>query len=140
MYTKTIDGVKYIIKPEEKMVIGISNYSFFNDCKKQDAYYYFATFGDKNMKNNVVCDIKAFARCNDKDEWDEEIGIKLVKARLDRQRHKKTAQNCKRLFNIMTEKISAFDKEAKYHHKKIQAIDSDINNYFLSGAVYERKN
>lgn len=140
MYTKTIDGVKYIIKPEEKMIIGISEYNFFDYCKKLDAYYYYTRFGNKYMANNVVCNIKAFARCNDKDEWNEEIGIKLVRARLDKKKHEKTAKICRHMFGILTAESYLFNKEETHHRKKIQAIDSDINNYFLSGAVYERKN
>ena len=130
--------IKYIIKPEEKVVIGIyvlsrpellSEISSFNCVESNiiESIFLFSkrfedVFNDKT--------IKAVARCHDDDEFNEDFGKKLVEANISKKRHEIIMRQSSRIMKILAELNSKCRILYHKHFKKHASIAADLRYYF----------
>lgn len=85
---RKIGKTTYIVKPEEKMVIGILEcnkdaYGEFRNALGSLKYSQMFDFLYERSKDSVGKKIKAVARCADGDEFDVDTGKKIVDLRLN---------------------------------------------------------
>lgn len=85
---RKIGKTTYIVKPEEKMVIGILEcnkdaYGEFRNALGSLKYSQMFDFLYERSKDSVGKKIKAVARCADGDEFDVNIGKKIVDLKLN---------------------------------------------------------
>ena len=126
-------GIKYIVKPEEKIVIGIYT-------RRSDDYLLNRMSSYSNVVKNIFelalldheseSEIKAVAKCHEDDEFNEEFGKKLVEAKINKKRHQRLLRQldvaCKDLCSCM----EAYHDLCREHTKKIVSINNDLKNYF----------
>lgn len=134
--------IKYIVKPEEKMVIGIyelprseilnelSNFTYVECEMIRDIFIRSGIFADSTNNPYQTKFIKAIARCHGNDEFDEAFGKKLVEAKISKKRHEIV---CKQLVAIL-ETIENFqdkviDLLAKHYDKQFHIL-RDLKDYF----------
>ena len=86
---------RYIVKPEERIVVGIYK-DRYNGCSLMDELY--KNFNEEQIKLLInLCSVKGYlfpdkpirsiARCHEEDIWNEETGRKVAEAKLDMKRH-----------------------------------------------------
>ena len=130
--------IKYIVKPEEKVVIGIyvlsrpellSDTCNFTNVEKNiiESIFIFSkqfedAFDDKT--------IKAVARCHGEDEFNEEFGKKLVEAKISKKRHEIIMRQSNRIMKILAELNAKYRILYHKHFKKHASIAADLRYYF----------
>lgn len=134
--------IKYIVKPEEKMVIGIyelphsevlcelNNFTYSEREIIRAIFLYSERFADDINNPYRTKFIKAIARCHGDDEFDETFGKKLVEAKISKKRHEIV---CKQLIAIL-EIVGGFREKAmdllSKHDDKQFHILRDLKDYF----------
>ncbi len=132
----TEKDVTFIIKPEEKIIIGIYKI-FMSDeesyiCKINDeglCAYKFNSYSYPFV-NVYPKTIKAIARCQEPDEWNEEFGKKLVLAKLQLKYNYFMFNALYRLKNSLMKDIMGLENLLNKLYNKCSAIEIDIDYYF----------
>lgn len=75
-------------------------------------------------------DNKAQATCDDKDEFNEKIGMDVVAAKLDMKDHLRMAKNYDRALRIMNAAMRKLEDMCNKHWKKAMAIRKDLEEYY----------
>lgn len=129
--------IKYIIKPEEKMVIGIyvlrepellaenSNLTVTEKGILREIVLF-------NDRINGIFDtkIKAVAKCHGNDVFNEEYGKKLVEAKISKKRHEIVLKNIKIVMEITKDFQSKMCLLYTKHNRKMEHITKDLREYF----------
>ena len=123
--------IKYIVKPEEKMVIGIYE---DNGEDLRNFIYSLPNLIDFVYAYNIVpCfpeQIKAIAKCHDGDEFDEEIGKKIVEAKINMKRHERTWRVCSHLLKFLDKMVSRIENDQSVHLNKLYKIQDDYEKHY----------
>ena len=82
------------------------------------------------LEQNIFGYNTAKATCDDNDEFDEEIGIGVVSAKLDRKNHLWMAKNYERALRDMNSAMRKLEDLCGKHLKKAKAIENDLENYY----------
>lgn len=72
----------------------------------------------------------AKATCDDKDEFNEEVGIGIVSAKLDMKNHLWMAKKYERALRDMNSAMRKLEDLCDKHLKKAKAIRKDLINYY----------
>ncbi len=75
-------------------------------------------------------DNKAQATCDDKDEFNEKIGMDVVAAKLDMKDHMRMAKNYDRALRVMNAAMRKLEDMCNKHMKKARAIRRDLEEYY----------
>lgn len=122
--------VKYIVKPEEKMIIGITKvdrHDLFSRVRDNLEYHFLFTLMCRVPEKIVF---KAIARCADGDEFNEETGKKLVDAKLAKKMHDYVIDRLNKAYNNAEKFRNHMLEIAKYHYGKSKNIERDLVEYF----------
>ena len=128
-------SIKYIVKPEEGVVVGIGTYSYTEmfpqfkyDSLNWDQFHLFNSLAGFYWDDTKQ--FRAVARCSAPDEFDMEFGKKLVAAKIQL---KKNEYICKEI-NKMFKRYEKLEKKMMGHYKqcfeKMDFIDKDLREYF----------
>ena len=126
--------VKYIVKPEEKIVIGITEpvYLFGKYVSRipkriEELFSILYLITMRGYEDGV----KAIARCNEDDEWDERIGKDLVDQKLELKKTYKILRHVWRMKDTLTLMEGYLDEIIKENVDKINKLNDDIERHFL---------
>lgn len=137
-YVEYKNDIKYIIKPQDKIVIGIyqgSVLDYIDDfiiksLNVSEFHCFNAITNFDKIEGILGAEIKAIARCSDEDVFDAEFGKRLVEARIYRKIHKKIIDIAENFF-INLKKLECKVYEFEFNHRiKINSIDRDLREYF----------
>ena len=131
--------IKYVVKPEERMVIGWIDMcdSFKNITSIENELYGVTKFPYELLYLVGVDDIyqqdknilKAVSRCDDRDEFDEKIGKKIVADILEKKYHilmmKKYRQVIRKLEGIIENAYSL----GLMHENRFRELQTRIDKY-----------
>lgn len=83
---------------------------------------------DRNLIEILSLDDKtsANAYCDDKDTFDENVGMMVCAAKLDKKNHLYLAKDCERTCKVLMECVEFLEKKRKRHLEKAQAIEDDL--------------
>lgn len=131
------DGIRYIVKPAEGVVIGICKCYTRNLCPEGLNEFEFRVFWDALLYSPRLWhyrqwfEIKAIARCNmEEDVFDEEFGKKLVEARIEKKKHEAALKIMRVFTEEMTDIMDKLTKSYNEHLNKERRIEIDLINYF----------
>ena len=129
---------KFIIKPEEKIVVGIfkdksNRYSLFDEL--------FRHFNKKELeilvdlcrqKGYMLPDkpIRSIARCHEDDVWNEETGRKVAEAKLDMKRHARFIRQYDSLIVTLHKILRMLCELQDEHVDKFERINDDFDHHF----------
>ena len=71
-------------------------------------------------------DLEAYAYCDRKDEFDEQIGLNVCAEKLDYKQHINLARQCARAYRVLMESADYLYKKCQFHLGKAQAIQDDL--------------
>ena len=130
-----MDNIKYIVKPEEKMVIGLYEIEIPEILNYTDHM--------KLCEHNIIIDImsnsgmlcrdvtvKAIARCSGNDEFDVEFGKKLVAAKICKKRKEIIMKHCAKISDILTILANKVYEIGLRNSEKYEYISKDLVDYF----------
>lgn len=135
-------GIKYIIKPEDGVVVGIYETNVYREAEllrirsNGPDYMTYHGFLEDSLReiltnnNGSYFQIKAIAKCSHDDVFDAEYGKKLVAARIDYKYHKMMLS----AVDYITKKLQKAEKAMLrgdfIHCEKMKSIKKDLNEYF----------
>lgn len=129
--------IKYIVKPEDKVVVGILNISLDEYLEKtlfDQMSNHYSVIAYESLKKGEWClgrlEIKAIARCADSDEFDETFGKKLVEARIYKKLHNKIKNLLRKAVKDMWKTAYILEQEEVKHGRKESYIQKDLEGYF----------
>lgn len=133
-----MEDIKYIVKPEDKVVIGILNVSLDEYLRKMlsnQMSWRFGTIAYEALENEDgwgigKFEIKAIARCADDDEFDETYGKKLVEARIYKKLHNKVKLVLRKAVKDLWKVAYILEQEEVKHGRKEFYIKRDLKEYF----------
>lgn len=70
--------------------------------------------------------VYANAYCDDKDNFDENIGMMVCAAKLDKKNHLHLAKECERTYKVLMECAEFLEEKRQRHLEKAQAIEDDM--------------
>lgn len=128
---KSVKNFKVI--PENKIVVGEMLTNGLSD-----------EFADICTENELDCvpefiwgegyideiNIKAIAKCDPKDAWNEKVGIDVASAKLDMKEHKRRVRKCERLLKVLNSLTKKTEEICYKHRAKATAIEEDLKNYY----------
>lgn len=130
-------NIKYIVKPEEEMVIGI--YEDSGEDLKNFVY----SLPTSEMRRNIIDmvytydivpffpeQIKAIAKCHDGDEFDEEIGKKIVEAKINIKRHERIWRVYSHLLEFLQKTMNMLKNDQSVHLDKLYKIQDDYEKHY----------
>ena len=131
-----MEDIKYIVKPEDKVVIGILNVNLGEYLRKMlsnQMSWHFGTIAYEALEDGDGwgignLEIKAIARCADGDEFDEAYGKKLVEARIYKKLHNRVKLVLRKAVKVLW-KVAYILEEVK-HGRKEFFIKRDLEEYF----------
>lgn len=126
------------IIPEAKLVIGeamgecpASIYKEFTETgiTEEERYVIKAAWSVLGMD---IFDqpLRANAYCDERDEFDEKIGVEVAASKVDLKKHRKMANKYSRLYFLLNKTASIVYKLFLKHCEKANAIESDLENYY----------
>ena len=126
--------IKYIVKPEEKMVIGIAEFEYadlYNELQnftllENELIWHLL----HRMEASEPFTIRATAKCKDGDEFNEEFGKKLVEAKINKKRHEKSLRYAAKILDAMNRISGKTLRLYKKHLCKTEHINRDLIEYF----------
>ena len=128
-----IKNKEFKVIPEARLVQGeMIEKSFENDLKMgiknkcKSIIRHGMLVNDQNWPASLDTILHANAYCDEKDEWNEKIGIEVCAAKLDLKNHKKLAKQYGRLYRLLFETIDVVTELIEYHTKKAEAIEDDL--------------
>ena len=74
--------------------------------------------------------LKAKAVCDERDKWDEKVGMDIVSAKLDYKDHKQLAKQYDRIFRLLTECAWWAYRRLCWHNDKMKAIATDMEKMY----------
>ena len=74
--------------------------------------------------------LKAKAVCDERDKWDEKVGMDIVSAKLDYKDHKQLAKQYDRIFRLLTECAWWTYRRLCWHNDKMKAIATDMEKMY----------
>lgn len=74
--------------------------------------------------------LKAKAVCDERDKWDEKVGMDIVSAKLDYKDHKQLAKQYDRIFRLLTECAWWVYRRLCWHNDKMKAIATDMEKMY----------
>lgn len=140
----TRNDIKFFVKPEERIVVGV--YEYDEDDLWKEVYDRFPGWMLDIIETAVSSEkfpiypnvIRATAVCSIDDEWNEEIGKKVVEAKINLKRHKRVCKMVAEIFRILNETAKSLLNDIYIEHsEKIKSISNDIENYFNNGKAGE---
>jgi tRNA isopentenyl-2-thiomethyl-A-37 hydroxylase MiaE len=125
-------NIKYIVKPEEEMVIGIYEDNG-EDLKK--CIYSLSSNIQKAILGIVLVprypkQIKAIAKCHDGDEFDEEIGKKIVEAKINMKRHERMWRIHSHILESLQKAMNKLKNDQSVHLDKLYKIQDDYEKHY----------
>lgn len=138
MKKKTIKNKEFIVIPEAKLVKGkMPQKVVFNDLtagikkKYKDVIFEAADnyYGDDEFWLRDFDPIEGKAYCDEKDEWDERIGIEVCAAKMDMKNHRKLARIYNNIAKDLQEAALIAQSYCIRHEDKAQAIEDDLVKY-----------
>ena len=138
VFYKVEDGIKYIIKPEERVVVG----KFFDPKRYLVNMIYNSRASDYNIYSKLKDHkdfhdrpdvIVAVAKCDPRDEFDVELGMKIVKSKIDYKRHIRAAMDMRNMRDIIGRVLDNLVDNIDYHLDKADSIYNDYLEYFVEG-------
>lgn len=131
--------IKYVVKPEEKMVIGWINMC---DAPKNitsmswEMGQFFPKFGYMMFPLDVE-DIfeqedrvlKAVSRCDDRDEFDEKIGKKIVADVLEKKYHILMMKKFKQVERKLLDMVKGTYVLGMMHNERLNELQTRIDKY-----------
>lgn len=129
------DMIKYIVKPEEGLVIGIYYGNERDDIwetifSQLPMSEMFAVIELVCASGNKDYTIKAIAKCSEEDEFDPEYGKKLVEAKIYRKLHANAIRKIEKLMKNFDKISMRLQNERIRHEWKVSNIDKDLKEYF----------
>ena len=126
------------IIPEAKRVIG------WMVAKDEDNYKDLSGIKDEHRELLVhamypYCDwftgdaIKSIAVCDDRDTFDEKIGIDVCSAKLEKKNHLKMARKYDQAHRRLVESTQIAYAMCMYHYNKAKAIEEDLERTYGKG-------
>ena len=122
-------NIKYIVKPENRMVIGIckvSNYEILTRLEKHldPSIWNECRWGNVKFEHAYKeITLKAFATCDERDEFDENYGKKLVRAKLAYKVDKLAMEYAYEIRENLNKMLKNFDYNAFY--RVITSVNND---------------
>lgn len=86
----------------------------------------------EHFENGIIY---ANAYCDEKDEFDENVGVEVAEAKLDLKEYKRMAHQCDRVINILLKLVVKMTESKKKYEKKIEAIEDDLARMYGRGKV-----
>lgn len=125
-------NIKYIVKPEEEMVIGI--YEDNGEDLKKCIYSLSANI-QKAILGIVLVprypkQIKAIAKCHDGDEFDEETGKKIVEAKINMKRHERMWRIHSHILESLQKAMNKLKNDQSVHLDKLYKIQDDYEKHY----------
>lgn len=74
--------------------------------------------------------LRANAYCDERDEFDEKIGVEVAASKVDLKKHRKMANKYSRLYFLLNKAASTVYKLFLKHCEKANAIETDLENYY----------
>ena len=74
--------------------------------------------------------LRANAYCDERDEFDEKIGVEVAASKVDLKKHRKMANKYSRLYFLLNKAASTVYKLFLKHCEKANAIEDDLENYY----------
>lgn len=130
-----MNNIKYIVKPEDGMVIGIMEdvkninieIAANEKCKLLDEVLYIKAF---NIGKKYPDKIKATARVKDGDNFDEVTGKRIVEKKLYRKLHERLARQYSQLQDVINNlSIITSNMESIHIDKAIRINEDYIKKY-----------
>ena len=126
--------IKYIVKPEEKMVIGVAEFDYadlYNELQnftwlENELIWHLL----HRMEASEPFTIRAIAKCKDGDIFNEDFGKKLVEAKINKKRHEKSLRYAAKILDAMNRISGKTLRLYKKHLCKTEHINRDLIEYF----------
>lgn len=133
------DGIKFIIKPDEGVVIGLYDttrdwyldYKFTHSLSLSDIRLMDILTSHHNFDDNKPDIIRATAKCDPRDEFDAEIGKRIVRSKIDYKLHIRKSKYFSNMINITVAFLHKLAKRYDYHLEKAENINNDYWTYFM---------
>ena len=74
--------------------------------------------------------LQANAYCDERDEFDENVGVEVAASKVDLKRHRKMANKYSRLYFLLNKAASTVYKLFLKHCEKARAIEEDLEDYY----------
>lgn len=137
-----MENIKYIVKPEDGVVVGIYDTDVYREaellrCRTNvpDFMMYQGIIEDSlrevltNYGKDIV--IKAIAKCSPEDTFNEEYGKKLVAARIDYKYHKMMERATRYIAKKLQKARRCMLEGELLHQSKMDSIEDDLRGYFM---------
>lgn len=129
--------IKYVVKPEEKMVIGWINMcdSDNNDITsvgwelKDNYYFLLSALKVEDIWQQDERILKAVSRCDDRDEFDEKIGKKIVADILEKKYHILMMKKYKQIERKLNGILDNTYELGMMHENRLRELQARINKY-----------
>ena len=126
--------IKYVVKPEEKMVIG-----WINMCDngiscvgvelKDNFWDLLRSLGVDDIWQQKERVLKAVSRCDERDEFDEKIGKKIVADVLEKKYHTLMMKKYEQIERKMDNILDNVDKLTMMHNERLNELQARIDKY-----------
>ena len=73
----------------------------------------------------------AVAKCDDRDEWDEKVGIDIAGEKLDLKNHTRLAKKYDQMHRLLMECATYCYAHCMHHYEKANKIEDDLYNYHV---------
>ena len=74
---------------------------------------------------------KAVAKCDNRDDFDEKIGIEIAATKSDLKYHIAMRKKYMRVLKVLRKACDEIESLAVYHQKKVRNIEDDIKRCFI---------
>ena len=126
--------IKYVVKPEERIVIGWINMCD-NDITsvgwelKDDFYFLLSALKVKDIWQQDERVLKAVSRCDERDKFDEKVGKKIVADILEKKYHTLMMKKYKQIERKMDNILDNVDKLTMMHKERLDELQTRIDEY-----------
>ena len=127
--------------PEAKLVIGeMRGTTVSNEVENAGINYKQATLIQwastvLGQDYDMFSTIQGNAYCDERDEFDEHVGIEVASSKLDLKKHKKMAKRYWAIYRLLVDASTTAHKLYEKHHDKAQAITEDLDRHYGRGQV-----
>lgn len=131
-----IKNKEFKVIPEAKLVSGVMPEKWIGkDLKRgikpiyKSIIFNVARWSSDYLDNEFPA-ISANAYCDEKDTFDEEIGIEVCSAKMEWKNHMKLAKLYDRMHKILIETAIIVGAWCVEHEKKAEAIEADLTKFY----------
>ena len=134
-----IKNKRFVVVPEKKMVIGRMNTSpvGFDGSSCKPLHRELLRFAcdqiawqSYEMSGNFDGEYKAIAKCDDRDEFNEKVGIDICEEKLEMKKHLRMARVFDRVHRLLVETGMVAYQECVKHVNKANAIKEDLERMY----------